>query len=483
MSACWLALLAAQPAHRERRPPRRRHRPAVAELSRGYAAYRAGDYHEAATRAARRGRQGSAQRGLGAVPPRRERVLRRRLHGRARGVRAARAREAAGRAQMAPFRIADCLWMEGDRGRPPAKAYARLVKTATARTGDAALARFRIAELTAARDRGRRPEAVPGHRPRLPGPPAGRRGAAPDRRAAPTPQTTAPPPPAPLTAPPAPPAGDLAPPDRLRRAESLTKDRHWDEALAELAEAAGGAAARARRRARLPDRDDEVPHAARLRRRRASCCWRGAAPVGRQGGVGAVPRRAGAVARRSRRRGDRRLPQGDRAVPALALGGRGAVPVRAGSTTTAGRFKESLPALQATLDHFGKSAFADDAAWCLAFAHFLLGDTAEAVAGLERYARMPATGIAADERAARVAYWRARLRDKVGTAADEARGGATATLARRAPLSFYGLLARARLEAGRARRSRLALPVKKVAVRRRRASRCARPDGGARRAS
>ena len=36
-----------------------------------------------------------------------------------------------------------------------------------------------------------------------------------------------------------------------------------------------------------------------------------------------------------------------------------------------GRFKESLPALQATLDRFGTSGFADDAAWCVAFAHFM----------------------------------------------------------------------------------------------------------------
>ena len=132
-----------------------------------------------------------------------------------------------------------------------------------------------------------------------------------------------------------------------------------------------------------------------------------------------------------------------------------------------GRFKESLPALQATLDHFGKSAFADDAAWCLAFAHFLLGDAAEASAGLERYARIPATGITDAERGDRVAYWRARFRDKLGTkdgssGKAEAREGYRA-LARRAPLSFYGLLARARLtEAGQP--EPLALPPKKIAA-------------------
>src|SRR4029077_15354096 len=67
-----------------------------------------------------------------------------------------------------------------------------------------------------------------------------------------------------------------------------------------------------------------------------------------------------------------------------------------------GRFRESLPALQATLDHFGTSAFADDAAWCLAFAHLLLGGAAGAAAGFDRYGRLPATGIASDEVGARV---------------------------------------------------------------------------------
>jgi outer membrane protein assembly factor BamD (BamD/ComL family) len=42
-----------------------------------------------------------------------------------------------------------------------------------------------------------------------------------------------------------------------------------------------------------------------------------------------------------------------------------------------GRYRESIPAFEATLKNYGASAFADDAAWSLAFAHFLLGDAAE----------------------------------------------------------------------------------------------------------
>ena len=152
-------------------------------------------------------------------------------------------------------------------------------------------------------------------------------------------------------------------------------------------------------------------------------------------------------------------------VPPLALRRRGAVPVgmagvqpRALQGEPAGAAGHARPLRQ--------SAFADDAAWCLAFAHFLLGDAAEATAGLERYARIPATGITDAERGDRVAYWRARFRDKLGpketgTKAEALEG--YRALARRAPLSFYGLLARARLkEAGQD--EPVALPAKKIAA-------------------
>src|SRR5262249_13251089 len=123
-----------------------------------------------------------------------------------------------------------------------------------------------------------------------------------------------------------------------------------------------------------------------------------------------------------------------------------------------GRFRESLPGLQATLDHFGKSAFADDAAWCLAFAHLLLGDADAAFAGLTRYSKRPATGMTADERATQVAYWRARLHEKVGHKAEAADG--YRALARDRPLSFYGLLAAARLRDAKASDMKLELPSK-----------------------
>src|SRR5262249_36516617 len=96
-----------------------------------------------------------------------------------------------------------------------------------------------------------------------------------------------------------------------------------------------------------------------------------------------------------------------------------------------------------------------------AFAHFLLGDSAAAAAGLERYGRLPPTGIASDEIGARVAYWRARLHDKSGRKQDAEAG--YRQIAQRAPLSYYGLLARARLKhAGH--EEPVALPSRKLSV-------------------
>jgi len=430
----------------------------TSNLARGFTAYRAGEYHDAAK---------ALRTALGE-----------KLHNedwaafllgesefydgdyRAAGAAFERASQAHGGrpAAMAPFRIADCLWMQGDRAAA-AKAYAGLVKKAAPTTGDLALARFRIAEAAVARDPvGARKQflAIARDFPAHPlGDEALRRTGAPAAPAAPAPKETAP------AAPTA--TDNLSVPDRLRRAESLTKDRHWDEALAELD----------RLPATLPpeqaaERDYQIGMTKFHMRR----------DYAKAGDLllATVPHLSGDKAASAAFHGARALSRVDRDDEAIA-GYRKVVAQFPHSRFAAeaqylsgwleynrGRFKESLPALQATLDHFGKSAFADDAAWCLAFAHFLLGDAAEATAGLERYARIPATGITDAERGDRVAYWRARFRDKLqpkeGKA--EALEGYRA-LARRAPLSFYGLLARARLkEAGQG--EPLALPSKKIAA-------------------
>ncbi len=430
-------------------------------LGRGFAAYRAGDYHAAAEVL-----RGAIGKGL------RNEAWATFLLGESEfydgDYRAARGRFErlahghGGRpTEMAPFRVADCLWMEGDRAGAAA-AYGRLTKKVGPRSGDVALARFRIAEVAAAKkpDIGRTQflaivRDFPAHpladeALRRIAPPA---GAAPPPSGSPAPGAASPGATAPGAAGP-----ELPPADRLRRAESLSKDRHWDEALAELAKLP----------AALPpdvaaERDYQIGMTKFHMRR----------DYAKAGEIllAAVPKLTGDKAASAQFHGARALSRADRDDEAIA-GYRQVVAKFPRSRFAAeaqylsgwldynrGRFKESLPALQATLDKFGGSGFVDDAAWCVAFAHFLLGNTAEAAAGLERYGRLRPTGIASDEIGARVAYWRARLHDKTGRK-DDAENGYR-QLAQRGPLSYYGMLSRARLkQAGR--EEPIKLPVRKV---------------------
>ena len=336
-------------------------------------------------------RQGASQRGLGAVSARGERVLRRRAPRGARALRAARAR---------------ARWPARRDGAVPRRGLPLDGGGARARGGRVRAPRQEgVADAPGTRrspasgSRRWPPRATPPRRarsfsrsratsPRTRSPT--RRCAGSARRARRARRRRAPPPATPPC--PARPGRELPPADRLRRAESLTKDRHWDEALAELAQAPRDVAAGARGRARLPDRDDEVPHAARLRqggraaarrRRRTSRATRrpprSSTARGRCRASTATTRRSPATARCVAQ-----FPRSRYAAEAQYLSG--------WLDYNRGRFRESLPALQATLDHFGSSAFADDAAWCVAFAHFLLGDAAEAAAGFERYGRLPVDG-------------------------------------------------------------------------------------------
>jgi len=126
-------------------------RPEVVALQRGYAAYRAGAYHDAAHLLA-----GAVGKGLHsedwAVYLLAESQFYDGEYGEARARFERLARGHGGRpAELAPFRVADCLWMEGDRAHAVA-AYAKLQKKASPRAGDVALARFRIAQAAATRD-------------------------------------------------------------------------------------------------------------------------------------------------------------------------------------------------------------------------------------------------------------------------------------------------------------------------------------------
>jgi soluble lytic murein transglycosylase len=434
---------------------------ATSNLGRGFAAYRAGDYHDAA-RALRAalGEKIRADDWAAFLLGESEFYDGDYKAARAAFERAAKAHGGGRPAAMAPFRIADCLWMQGDQAAA-AKAYAKLLKKATPTTGDVALLRFRIAEATAAHDPTGAAKQLLAIAREFPAHPladeALRRTATPG---APKPAAREAAKEAP--APPVAPAGNLSVPDRLRRAESLTKDRHWDEALAELAALPASLP---------PDQAAERDYQIGMTKFHMRRDYAKAGELL----LATVPHLSGDKAASAAFHGARALSRVDRDDEAIA-GYRKVIAEFPRSRYAAeaqylsgwldynrGRFKESLPGLQATLDHFGSSAFADDAAWCLAFAHFLLGDAAAATAALERYARTPATGITDAERSDRVAYWRARFREKLGPkeAKAEALEGYR-VLARRAPLSFYGLLARSRLK-GAGQPEPVALPARKTA--------------------
>jgi soluble lytic murein transglycosylase len=438
--AVLLSPLAASAATPAASPPKgTRAKAPLADLARGYEAYRAGDY-------------GAATRALSSAAGHGLRVDDWALfflgesefyEGATQTARGHFERVARGKGRLAALaraRVADCLWREGARA-PAARAYAAVVQAAGKQADaflDIGVARFHLAEFAGERDpaAGRRQFlALAKEQPAHPLADEALRRAAPPFGPSPAGNASG------ATTPGAS-AGALTPEDRLRRAETLTHERHWDEALAELAALPADVSP-----AVATERDFQIGMTKFHMRR----------DYARAGELllGSVPKLSGEKAAEAAFHGARALSRVDRDDEAIA-GYKKVVEQFPRSRWAAeaqylsgwldynrGRFRESLPGLQATLDQFGKSAFADDAAWCLAFAHLLLGDADAAFAGLARYAKMPATGMTSDERAEQVAYWHARLCDKIGRK-DEARAGYRA-LAHDRPLSFYGLLATARL--------------------------------------
>lgn len=108
-----------------------------------------------------------------------------------------------------------------------------------------------------------------------------------------------------------------------------------------------------------------------------------------------------------------------------------------------GRFRAGLADLHATVERYGRSEFAEDAAWFLALCHLLLDAPKDALAALDRFVTIARRGKGAHEAELRADYFRARALARLGRN-DEATLRLT-TLARRAPFHYYGLLAAARL--------------------------------------
>ena len=332
-------------------------------------------------------------------------------------------------ADVAAFRVADCQWSAGLRAEASER-YRRLLARVRAHPAmgiDTAVARFRVAEHAEERHQPDAARLFLALYRDLPAHPLATEARRHLPELAPSAQTT---------------TNAASIDDRLQRAETLSRDRHWSEALDELA--------------RLPaeltpsqavERDFQIGMTKFQMRRDYG---QAAALL-----LKIVPSLSGERAASALFHGTRALSRIDRDDEAIA-GYKRVVKEFPRSRFAAeaqflsgwldfnrGRFRDGLPALQATLDHFGKSAFGDDAAWCVAFTHFLLGELPQAAAGLDRYAGMAATGMTSEERAARVAYWRARI-DARADRGDRARAGYR-EVNRRWPFSFYGVLARARM--------------------------------------
>jgi len=336
-------------------------------------------------------------------------------------------------ASMAPSRVADCLWMEGKR-EEAAAAYRKLLGGKSA--VDQAVARFRLAEEqaeSATRVKGDKAATDAAARafmqihvdfPAHPlGAEAGKRAAllAPARAneasaSAPTPS------------------------ERLQRAATLSKGRHWQEALDELALLPASLPPE------LAVQRDLAMGMAKYNARRD---YAGAAELL----LGVAPKLSGEKAAFAVFHGARPLSRIERNDEAIAnyhmvvakyptASWAAEAQFRAGwLEINRGHFRQALPDLRETLVRFPKSGFADDAAWYLAFAYYLLGDSTEALKAITTYAEVAKRGN--EDAAMRVRYWRARILVQAGRK-DEAKPLLRECVSR-APFHYYSLLARARL--------------------------------------
>jgi soluble lytic murein transglycosylase len=408
----------------------------VADLARGFAALRAGNFHESVR----------ALEGLPRKLPRNqdyalyllgEGLFYDGAYAKAAGAFAELAKLRASRfAGIAAWRAADCQWMQGAHG-PAAGAYQRLLSSKAPGT-DPAVARFRLAEFAAEKPNGTAEARrlflqvhldYPAHPlaaealKRATG--LGAPAEVPE--ASPATSTTA----------------TLAPGELLRRADKLADGHRYQAALDELAKLPADLPAE------LAIERDFAIGMTKYKMRRD---YPGAAALLQKVSLQLTGERAAFAAFH----GARALSRIDRDDEAIA-GYRQVVERFPGSKwapeaqfrsgwleINRGRFREAGPGLRATLTRYPRSPFADDAAWYLALAHHLLGESGQALAALDQYERMSQKN---EDAAMRVRYWRARVLAQAGQG-DESRRGFR-DLVRRSPFGYYGLLAAARLrEAG-----------------------------------
>jgi soluble lytic murein transglycosylase len=336
-------------------------------------------------------------------------------------------------AGIAPARVADCLWMEGKR-EEAAAAYRKLLGGKPA--FDQAVALFRVAEVqaeAAVRAKESKPATEAAARAFMQihvDFPAHPLGVEAGKRAA-------------LLAPAAtnqPAASEPTPSERLQRAATLSKSHHFQEALDELALLPA---------ALPPELGAQRDLAMGMAKYNARRDYAGAAALL----LGVAPKLVGEKAAFAAFHGARALSRIDRDDEAIAnyrtvvakypsASWAAEAQFRSGwLEINRGHFREALPGLRETLQRYPKSAFADDAAWYLAFAHYLLGDSAEALKAITTYAEVARRNN--EEAAMRVRYWRARILAQAGRQ-DEAKALLRECVSH-APHHYYGLLARARL--------------------------------------
>lgn len=313
-----------------------------------------------------------------------------------------------------PWRLADCAWDRGDR-RAAAKAYQKLIAADNAlEIGDVGTARYRIAEThTGAAALARYRALVLEH----PAHPLASRA---EQKLA---EGRAPP---------------LSATERIERARNLTFAHLWDEAIAELALLGDPLPADLARQ-----RDywlGTTLYKARRRYADASKLLLG------------VYAQLGSAAAEAMFHGARALSRADRDDEAIAWYRK--VVAAYPSTVYAqeaqflagwlefnrGRYREALPALEASLQRYPRSKWADDSLWFLAMSHYFLGEWDPARTRLEALARR---GGALE--GGKGTYWLARIDERRGD-----RPAATAgytQIVTRYPFSWYALLGRARLAA------------------------------------
>jgi soluble lytic murein transglycosylase len=224
--------------------------------------------------------------------------------------------------------------------------------------------------------------------------------------------------------------------DRLERAERLTSDRGWDQALAELELVT-----------------DEEPDDVRvlrdywtattlfkMRRQYDRAAQLYLAVAGKMAGRAAEALFHGARAYSRADRDDdairvyadvvHKYPSTDWAAEAQFLSG--------WLDFNRGRYREGLPALRATVQRYGSTKFGAEAVWYSGFSHFLLGEYAEALPELDKVAARSGRLDGGKGR-----YWRARTLAALGRGADA--DAEYRRLVGDLPFSWYAVLARARL--------------------------------------